>query len=149
FKIHMTKVPGGFKPSCVETVKYMLCNLSYGGAIIHKGAIIGWDETRAIVDRELALWAYHRITGRDIEGNPLEGVEHRKLRDEGAQAVLKYLLHDPAGPMYVSSPDHPEYVRQTLIKDHKAAGKLFRDTTFAIRAHLVDDIFLERVKEIA
>jgi DNA invertase Pin-like site-specific DNA recombinase/F0F1-type ATP synthase membrane subunit b/b' len=149
FKIHMTKVPGGFKPTCVETVKYMLANLSYAGALIYKGAIVRWDNHPAIIDRELAIWAYHKITGRDLEGNLLEGVQRRPLRDNAAQAVLKYLLHDPAGPMYVSQVDHPEYVRQTLVKDHKAQGKLFRDITFAIRAHLIDNIFLARVKEIA
>src|SRR5579885_1025338 len=149
FKIHMNKVPGGFKPSCIETVKYMLSNLSYGGAIIYKGAIIAWDEKRAIVDKELALWAYHKITGRDVEGNLLEGVERRSLRDDSAQAVLKYILRDPQGPLYVTRPEQPEYVRQSLVKDHKAQGKIYRDITFAIRAHLIDDIFLERVKALA
>jgi len=51
--------------------------------------------------------------------------------------------------LYVSKPEHPEYVRQTLRADPKRAGRLFRDITFAIRAHLIDDIYLERVKEIA
>jgi len=149
FKIHMTKVPGGFKPTCIETIKYMLSNLSYGGAIIYKGAIIAWDEKRAIVDKELALWAYHKITGRDVEGNLLEGVERRSLRDDSAQAVLKYILRDPQGSLYVTRPEQPEYVRQSLVKDHKAQGKIYRDITFAIRAHLIDDIFLERVKALA
>ncbi len=149
FKIHMTKVPGGFKPSCIETIKYMLSNLSYGGAVIYKGAIITWDSTRAIVDKELALWAYHKITGRDIEGNLLDGVERRSLREDSAQAVLKYILRDPAGPLYVKVPDHPEYVRETLMKGRDPQGKLLRDVTFAIRAHLIDDIFLERIKALA
>src|SRR5260370_38856269 len=149
FKIHMTKVPGGFKPSCIETIKYMLSNLSYAGAVIYKGAIITWDEKRAIIDKELALWAYHKITGRDIEGNLLDGVERRSLREDSAQAVLKYLLRDPAGPLYVTVPDHPQYVRQTLIKDRTPDSKLLRDVTFAIRAHLIDDIFLDRIKALA
>ncbi len=149
FKIHMTKVPGGFKPSCIETIKYMLSNLSYGGAVIYKGAIITWDSARAIVDKELALWAYHKLTGRDVDGNLLEGVERRSLREDSAQAVLKYILRDPAGPLYVKVPDHPEYVRQTLMKDRDPQGKLLRDITFAIRAHLIDDIFLERIKALA
>jgi hypothetical protein len=59
------------------------------------------------------------------------------------------LLHDSRGPLYITHPENPEYIRQTLIKDHKAEGKIFRDITFAIRAHLIDDIFLERVKEAA
>jgi hypothetical protein len=145
----MTKVPGGFKPSCIETVKYMLSNLSYGGAVIYKGSIITWDSDRAIVDKELALWAYHKITGRDVEGNLLEGIERRSLRSDSAQAVLKYILRDPAGALYVSRPEQPEYVRQTLVKDNLAQGRLLRDITFAIRAHLIDDIFLERIKALA
>ena len=149
FKIHMSKMPGGFKPSCIETIKYMLSNLSYGGAVIYKGAIITWDSARAIVDKELALWAYHKLTGRDVDGNLLEGVERRSLREDSAQAVLKYILRDPAGPLYVKVPDHPEYVRQTLMKDRDPQGKLLRDITFAIRAHLIDDIFLERIKALA
>ncbi len=149
FKIHMTKVPGGFKPSCIETIKYMLSNLSYAGAVIYKGAIIRWGSDRAIVDKELALWAYHKITGRDVEGNLLEGVERRSLREDSAQAVLKYLLRDPAGRLYVTCPEQPQYVRQTLVKDNVAQGKLLRDVTFAIRAHLIDDIFLDRIKALA
>jgi len=149
FKIHMAKVPGGFKPSCIETIKYMLSNLSYAGAVIYKGAIISWDSSRAIVDKELALWAYHKITGRDIEGNLLEGVERRSLRSDSAQAVLKYILRDPAGPLYVTRPEQPEYVRQSLIKDREPNSKFLRDVTFAIRAHLIDDIFLDRIKALA
>ena len=149
FKIHMAKVPGGFKPSCIETIKYMLSNLSYAGAVIYKGSIIAWDSDRAIVDKELALWAYHKITGRDVEGNVLEGVERRSLRSDSAQAVLKYILRDPAGPLYVTRSDNPEYVRQSLIKDQGPDHKLLRDITFAIRAHLVDDIFLDRIKALA
>ena len=149
FKIHMSKVPGGFKPSCIETIKYMLSNLSYGGAVIYKGSIITWDSDRAIVDKELALWAYHKITGRDVDGNLLEGVERRSLRSDSAQAVLKYILRDPAGPLYVTVPDHPQYVRQTLIRDRAPTSKLLRDVTFAIRAHLIDDIFLDRIKALA
>jgi hypothetical protein len=149
FKIHMSRVPGGFKPSCIETIKYMLSNLSYGGAVIYKGAIITWDSTRAIVDKELALWAYHKITGRDVDGNLLDGVERRSLREDSAQAVLKYILRDPAGPLYVTRPEQPEYVRQSLIKGRKPDSKLLRDITFAIRAHLIDDIFLDRIKALA
>lgn len=149
FKIHMTKVPGGFKPSCIETIKYVLSNLSYGGAVIYKGSIIAWDSDRAIVDKELALWAYHKITGRDVDGNELEGFERHSLREDSAQAVLKYILHDPAGALYVTRPEQPEYVRQTFVKDNVANGRLLRDITFAIRAHLIDDIFLDRIKALA
>ncbi len=149
FKIHMAKVSGGFKPSCIETIKYMLTNLSYAGAVIYKGSIITWDSDRAIVDKELALWAYHKLTGCDVEGNLLEGVERRSLRSDSAQAVLKYILRDPAGPLYVTRADQPEYIRQSLIKDRNPNSKLLRDITFAIRAHLIDDIFLERIKALA
>jgi hypothetical protein len=79
----------------------------------------------------------------------LEGVERRSLREDSAQAVLKYILRDPAGDLYVSHPEQPEYVRQTFVKDNVAQGRIFRDVTFAIRAHLIDDIFLERVKALA
>jgi hypothetical protein len=40
-------------------------------------------------------------------------------------------------------------VRQTLIRDRAPNSKLLRDVTFAIRAHLIDDIFLERIKALA
>jgi DNA invertase Pin-like site-specific DNA recombinase len=149
FSFHMSKVPGGFKPACIEAVKYMLSNLAYAGALIYKGALVRWDNHEAIIDRELALWAYHKITGRDIEGNLLEGIERRRLRDDSPQAVLKYLIHDPAGALYVLHDEHPEYVRQSFVRDNIAKGKLFREHTFSIRAHLIDGIFLERVKEIA
>jgi hypothetical protein len=95
------------------------------------------------------LWAYHKITGRDVDGNLLDGVERRSLREGSAQAVLKYILRDPTGPLYVTRPEQPEYVRQSLIKDRKPDSKLLRDVTFAIRAHLIDNIFLDRIKTLA
>lgn len=149
FKVRMTKVPKGFKPSCAESIKYMLCNPVYIGAWVYEDAIVRDDNHPAIVDRELFLWSYHKLTGRNLDGELLEGVKCKQLRDDGAQAVLKRLLKDPKGVMYVQRPDHPEYIRQTLVKDHKLAGKIYRDITFAIRAHLIDDIFLARVKALA
>jgi recombinase/resolvase-like protein len=149
FKIRMTKVQGGFKPTHVESIRYILTNPAYIGAWVYQDAIVREDNHPAIVDRELFMWAYSTITGRNLQGEYLDGAPPRRLRDAGAQAVLKYLLRDPQGPLYVSKPEHPEYVRQTLKTDPKRAGRLFRDITFAIRAHLIDDIYLERVKEIA
>ena len=95
------------------------------------------------------LWAYYKLTGRNLQGEPLDNAAPRRLRDDGAQAVLKYILCDPSGPLYVMQPEHPEYVRQTLATDPEKQGTLFRRVTFAIRSHLIDDIFLQRVKEIA
>src|SRR5258708_35243019 len=66
--------------------------------------------------------------------------------EDSAQAVLKYLLRDPTGAIYVLNRDHPGYVR---LKDRKVKGKLFKYTDFSIRAHLVDGIFLKRVKALA
>ncbi len=150
FKIRMTRVEGGFKPSCAESIKYMLTNPAYMGAWVYKGAIVKEDNQLAIVNRELFLWSYHKLTGRNLEGELLEGAEERRrLREDSAQAVLTGLLKDPAGIMYTQRPELPEYVRQTLVKDHKQMGKLYRDITFAIRAHLIDNIFLKRVKELA
>lgn len=149
FKIRMTKVPGGFRPSCPESIKYMLTNPVYIGAWVYEDAIVLDANHPAIVDRDLFLWAYHKLTGRNLQGEPLDNTERRRLRDDGAQAVLKYLLRDPSGPLYVMRPDHPECVRQTLATDPHRHDSLFRHVTFAIRAHLIDDIFLARVKEIA
>ena len=149
FKIRMTKVPGGFKPSCPESIKYMLTNPAYIGAWVYEDAIVVDNNHPAIVDRDLFLWAYHKLTGRNLQGEPLDNGERRRLRDDGAQAVLKYILRDPSGPLYVMHPEHPEYVRQTLAADPARHGSLFRSVTFAIRSHLIDDIFLARVKEIA
>jgi len=149
FKIHMTKVSGGFKPSCPESIKYMLTNPAYIGAWVYEDAIVVDNNHPAIVDRDLFLWAYHKLTGRNLQGEPLENAERRRLRDDGAQAVLKYILRDPSGPLYVMQPEHPEYIRQTLATDPEKKGTLFRHVTLAIRTHLIDDIFLARIKEIA
>jgi hypothetical protein len=149
FKISMTKVPGGFKPSCVETVKYMLCNPSYMGAWLYDGSIVRNDNHPAIVDKDLFLWAYHKITGRNLDGELLEGVERYRSRDSRSEAVLKHILRDTKGILYVTHPEQPEYVRQVPVRDHSSAGKLYRDITFTIRAHLIDDIFLERIKALA
>ena len=104
------------------------------------------DNHPAIVDRETLLNVYHALTGRDLQGEWLDGAPQRRLRDSGAQTVLKYLLKDPQGLLYVTRPQHPEYVRQTL---HKDGAGIHRDITFALRAHLIDDIFLDRVKALA
>lgn len=149
FKNKMRKVAGGFKPSCVESVKYMLTNPTYIGAWLYDNAIVREDNHPAIVDRNLFLWSYQKLTGRDLQGEPLDGALRRKLRDDGPQAVLKYLLRTPEGQMYVMRNEHPEYVRQNPISAHKDSGKLRRDLEFSIRCHLIDNIFLARLKEIA
>src|SRR5215470_17343368 len=79
----------------------------------------------------------------------LNGKPPWRLRDTSAQAVLKYILCDPQGPLYVVRPQHPEYRRQELHSAAGRDGKMYRVVSFAIRAHLIDDIFLDRVKEIA
>ena len=56
FKIRMTKVPGGFKPSCPESIKYMLTNPAYIGAWVYEDAIVVDNNQPAIVDRDLLLW---------------------------------------------------------------------------------------------
>ena len=149
FKIRMTKVPGGFKPTSHSSVRYMMTNPAYIGAWVYDDAIVRESNHPAIVDRDLFMWTYHTLTGRDLQGQWLNGEPPRRLRDSGAQAVLKYILCDPQGVLYVARREHPEYVRQTLAGDPERAGKMYRDVTFAIRAHLIDDIFLDRLKEIA
>ncbi|GHO83976.1 recombinase family protein [Dictyobacter formicarum] len=147
FKISMTKVPGGFKPICRESVKYILTNPSYIGAWLYDNTIVKGDNHPAIVDRDLFMWAYQKLTGRNLNGEPLTNQPHRSIHDDGAQAVLKYLLRDKDGILYVSQREHPEYHRQTLTS--KTNGTMFRQITFSMRAHLLDDLFLTRVKELA
>jgi DNA invertase Pin-like site-specific DNA recombinase len=149
FKVLMTKVPGGFKPSCVETVKYMLCNPTYMGAWLYDHSIVINDNHPAIVDKDLFLWAYHKITGRNLDGELLDGVEPFHAHGSKTESVLKHILRDAKGILYVTHPAHPEYVRQVPVSDHTSAGKLYRDITFTIRAHLIDDIYLERIKALA
>lgn len=148
FKIRMTKVPGGFKPTSPDSVKYMLCNPTYIGAWVYEDAIVREDNHTAIIDRELFTWAYHKLTGRTLQGEWLEGREKRRTPSGSAQAVLKYILRDPAGVVYVMHPDEPQYIREALISDPEHTG-LTRRTTYAIAVRVIDDIFLERVKEIA
>lgn len=70
FKIRMTKVPGGFKPASIDAIRYMLTNPVYIGAWVYDDAIVREDNHSAIVDRDLFLVAYHKITGRNLQGEP-------------------------------------------------------------------------------
>ncbi len=146
FKIRMTKVPGGFKPASMDAIRYMLTNPVYIGAWVYDDAIVREDNHPAIVDRELFLFAYHKITGRNLQGEPLPGVERRRLRPDSVQAVLKYILRDPEGPLYVMHAAHPEYIRAPRLKD---TGELLTRMTFSMRTYQIDDVFLARVKELA
>jgi hypothetical protein len=96
FKIRMRRVPGGFKPSGVDAIRYILTNPVYIGAWVYDGAIVKEDNHPAIIDRELFMWAYQKLTGRDLQGQYLNGTPPRRLRDAGAQAVLKYILRGVA-----------------------------------------------------
>jgi recombinase len=149
FKIHMRKVPGGFRPSSVESLKYILTNPMYIGAWVYKDAVVIEDNHEPIVDRDLFLWSYHKLTCRDLQGEPLNGVEPRRLRPNAADAVLKYILRSPEGLFYVMRPRHPEYIRQSFRLNAFQSRRLQRDVMFAIRAKLIDDIFLDRLKELA
>jgi hypothetical protein len=146
FKIRMTKVPGGFKPASMDAVKYILSNPAYIGAWVYDDAIVREDNHPAIVDRDLFLWAYHKITGRNLQGEPLPETERRRFRGDSAQAVLKYILQDPEGPLYVLHSKHPDYVRTTRLRDNH---DLLTRFMYAVRASFIDDVFLERVKALA
>jgi Recombinase len=146
FKIHMTKAPGGFKPATVDAIRYILTNPVYIGAWVYDDAIVRENNHPAIVDRELFLACYHKITGRNLQGEPLPGAERRHLRQDSAQAVLKYILRDPSGPLYVMHAKHPNYIRAVRATEGQ---ELLMRWTFSISAHVIDDIFLARVKELA
>lgn len=146
FKVKMNKVPGGFKPYAVAAIRYMLTNPVYIGAWVYDDAIVREDNHPAIVDRELFMACYHQLTGRTLQGEPVPGVERRRLRGDSAQAVLKYILHDPEGPLYVMHSDKPSYIR--VERPREGQGLLMR-WTFSIRTYAVDDVFLARVKELA
>lgn len=147
FKIRMTKVPGGFKPTSIEAVKYMLTNPAYIGAWIYNDAIVREGNHPAIADYELFRWTYQTLTGRNLQGEHLNDKPPR--RRHGADALLKHILRDPTGLLYVVRPEHPEYIRQELVRDVARDGRLRRDITFAIRAYPIDTIFIDRIKDIA
>jgi DNA invertase Pin-like site-specific DNA recombinase len=148
FKINMTHFPGGFKPTTMATLVYMLTNPIYIGCWVYKDAIVRWDNHDAIVDKELFIWVYQRITGHDLEGNPIEGMERRKFQSNSAQAVLKHILATPLGSIYVSNPEQPTYMRIMSVH-HSNKGTMHRDKAFSFSASLLDDIFLARIKELA
>src|SRR5690348_5087700 len=110
----MTKVPGGLKPEGPEACKYMLTNPAYMGAGVYNDAVVLHDNHPANGDKELFLVVYTALTGRNLDGEYLNGEPPRGLREAIAQPLLKYILRDPRGPLYVSKPDHPEYIRQEL-----------------------------------
>lgn len=149
FKINMTKFPGGFKPTSFASLVHILTNPTYIGCWIYKDTIVRWDNHPAIVDKELFMWVYQRITGHDLEGNPIEGLERRKFQANSAQTVLKKILTTPCGSIYTTNPEQPTYMRLTLVQHSKEKGRMHRDKTFSIPASLIDDVFLERTKEIA
>ena len=148
FKIVMTKYPGGFKPTSLAAIVHILTNPIYIGCWVYKDAIVCWDNHPAIVDKDLFLWVYQRITGHDLEGNPIEGQERRKFQANSAQAVLKHVLTTPLGSIYVAQPEQPTYMRIMSPHDSRK-GPMHRDKAFSFSAALLDDIFLARIKELA
>jgi DNA invertase Pin-like site-specific DNA recombinase len=148
FKINMTKFPGGFKPTATGTLTYMLTNPTYIGCWVYKDAIVRWDNHPAIVDKDLFMSVYQRITGHDLEGNPVEGMERRKLQTRSADAVLKHLLTTPLGSMYVGNHEQPVYMR-IMATHHSDKHTMHRDKAFSFSAELLDDIFLSRIKALA
>jgi len=148
FKITMTKYPGGFKPTSFAAITHILTNPIYIGCWVYKDAIVRWDNHEAIVDKELFMWVYQRITGHDLEGNPIEGVERRRFQANSAQAVLKHILTTPLGSIYVANPEQPTYMR--IMSPHESRkGPMHRDKAFSFSASLLDDIFLARIKALA
>ncbi len=149
FKINMTKFPSGFKPTSFASLVHILTNPTYIGCWIYKDAIVRWDNHPGIVDKDLFMWVYQKITGHDLDGNPIEGIERRKFQSNSSQAVLKHILTTPRGSIYTANPEQPTYMRLTLVQHSKEKGSMHRDKTFSIPASLIDDIFLARIKELA
>ena len=152
FKVRMNKVPGGYKPSSSESVQYLLTNVAYIGHWVLDDAIVRYDNHPAIIDTDLFMWVYHKLVGCDLEGQPVPGLERRRLQAPTSgtpQAVLKYILTAANGDglFYVARQGHDtEYIKQTPSKTHKQVGRLYRHVPFAIQTRLLDTIFIERVK---
>jgi len=155
FKVKLNKVPGGYKPGSSESVQYLLTNVAYIGHWVLDDAIVCYDNHPAIVEKELFMWAYHKLTGCDLEGQPVPGLERRRLQAPTSgvpQAVLKYILTAANGDglFYVARQGHDtEYIKQTPSKTHKEDGRLYRHVPFAIQTRLLDAVFIDRVKAMA
>lgn len=149
FKMRMTEVPGGFKPTSVESIKYMITNPTYMGAWVYDDAIVQENNHPAIVDRELFFWAYHRLTGRTLEGEWLEGREHTRARSGSAPAVLKHIIRSPQGVIYATFPAEPIYRCEMLTTDPAHDGSFRRRMRFGVAVNILDEIFLARLKELA
>jgi hypothetical protein len=73
-KMRTAKVLGGFKPNRVQSIKYMLTNPTYMAACVYDDAIVRANNHPAIIDRELFLWAYHKLTGAPLRVNGSKAV---------------------------------------------------------------------------
>jgi hypothetical protein len=81
FKIRMTRVPGGFKPTRYETIKDILTNPTYIGHWTYDNAIVRYDNHAPIIDKDLYLTVNFCIKTKLIDDIFLSRVKALALAD--------------------------------------------------------------------
>jgi hypothetical protein len=147
---------GGLTPS-QDGLRNMLVNVAYIGHWIHKGAITQFNNHEAIIDLDLFMYAFNKISPVDFYGDPNPDyipyrpwIRHNKDEREEAPPTYAYLAY---------SDDLPERPHQRLstswgteVKHYKyqLSDYPYRTNVWNIKASivdgLVDEMLLERLQ---
>lgn len=145
FKMRTRHMEGGYKPHADAVIKYTLCNPTYIGCAIWKNQIIGYDVHPAILDKAEFMENLYRLTGRDLEGNPVDGYRIRLRESAPAQGVLKHTLTSPHGTVYTVNQDDPQYNITLQPEGHRMRYLVL----YCVKSRYLDHVFLDRLKAVA
>lgn len=70
--MRLTKVPGGWTVTSRTALKYILTNPMYAGHLVFNKRVVKFNAHPAIVDPENWNYAFMRLSGIDLDGNPIE-----------------------------------------------------------------------------
>ncbi len=147
---------GGLTPS-QDGLRNMLVNVAYIGHWIHKGSIAQFNNHEAIIDLDLFMYAFNKISPVDFYGDPNPDyipyrpwIRHNKEDREEAPPTYAYLAY---------SDDLPERPHQRLTCSWGTDAKHYkyqlseypyRSNVWNIKASivdgLVDEMLLERLQ---
>lgn len=144
----------GYMLASVNGLRSLLSNPAYAGYWVYKGVVMKGDNHDAIVDLGTFLYAFNRISSRNLDGTPNEEVLARQ-----GQYMKRYSAETPAllkNHLTSGTEGYTIYTHVYPLQGSKTAGTAaaaysffpktsgLRGTAFMIPAREVDRLFLAR-----